>query len=252
MSDILDKLTNKVPNEGKVGLGQTSPADHHDLLAKFNEADLMAFARGVLSAVGKQAFGTLGKRELDLLVFHQLSKSSQLKDLTTYEWANLLRISEGRVRSLRSDSAMRFEVVDHKEALKTIARRFHNPNQTAVEYSKGHDRVRLLLDEPILQREFEYAVRRLGRIPDYSFNRNVLDVPVTTFIAVFLRNFQEEERRFKTVFNGVMNRDKDLKPFLDGDRPLSERFEVAWSKHSGKRVALTEIVKGVARVLALL
>src|SRR5262245_61386122 len=82
------------------------------------------FAHKLLTKLSEQAFGAMPKRELELLLFHLLSQTEKLRAMNTYDWANLLRISESRVRALRADAALRFMAVDNQAALTEIARQF--------------------------------------------------------------------------------------------------------------------------------
>lgn len=207
------------------------------------------FAIDLSRQIGRYAFGTLPKREVDLLIFHRLSKAQALSAFTTYQWANLLRISETRVRSLRADAALRFTLPDTRSALTQIARQFNQAEKTCLEYAKEHGRVKMLLDDPALQREFEFSVRSLGHIPDYSFNRSVLDVPVTTFVTVFLVNFPEHKLKFEAAFRKLAGKDDHLVAFVDQTKSLGERFEAAWEAHSGKREALSGLIGAITAIL---
>ena len=104
-----------------------APPPPEKLVEWLGADDQRAFATGILTALGQQAFGTMQKRELDLLIFHLLSKTKQLQRFTNYKWANLLHISETRVRALRADAALRFERADHQAALTRIAKEFCTP-----------------------------------------------------------------------------------------------------------------------------
>lgn len=213
------------------------------------DEDIAAFAKGFLSALSGQAFGTLAKREQDVLTFHLLSRTKKLATLTNYEWANLLKISESRVRALRADAALRFPTRTHDEALLQIAAEFQRAGKSCLEYVKAHGRVRMLLDDPALHRELEFAIRSMGGIPDSSFNRNILEVPATTFVAVFLKAFPKHEKQFEAAFKKLADKDGDFAGFLDKTKSMSERFEVAWEAHKGKREALVGVVGAIITTL---
>ena len=236
MSEALDKLVKKQPavSAGPYGLG---------------EDDIVAFARDFLGALSSQAFGTLAKREQDVLTFHLLSRTKKLAALTNYEWANLLKISEARVRALRADAALRFPTRSHDEALLQIAVEFQKAGKSCLEYVKAHGRVRMLLDDPALHRELEFAIRKMGGIPDSSFNRNILEVPATTFVAVFLKTFPKHEKQFEAAFKKLADKDDEFAGFLDKTKSLGERFEAAWETHTGKREALTGVASTIIAIL---
>ncbi len=236
MSEALDKLVKKQPavSAGPYGL---------------DEDDIRAFAQDYLIALSRQAFGTLAKREQDVLTFHLLSRTKKLAALTNYEWANLLKISEGRVRALRADAALRFPTRSHEEALFQIAVEFQKAGKSCLEYVKEHGRVRMLLDDPALHRELEFAIRGLGGIPDSSFNRNILEVPATTFVAVFLKSFPKHEKQFEEAFKKLAEKDKQFEGFVDKTKSLGERFESAWEAHAGKREALVGVASAIITIL---
>jgi hypothetical protein len=219
------------------------------------EKDFGPFAKEFLEILSRQAFGTLAKREQDILIFHLLSQAPTLAGLNTYQWANLLRISESRVRSLRADAALRFVTRSNRDALILIAQKFLETTETAVEYIKQHGRVKLLLDDPSLQREFAAAVRALGSVPDSSFNREVIEIPATTFVRVFLANFPDQKGGFEAAFKKAVGRDKDGAEFLDEQKSLSERFEAFWAKNKGKSdlfFGLIKVVGELAKVGSML
>jgi len=233
--DKLNALVKKILKTGdeKIIAGNLSPAE------------LEKFARALLAKLSEQAFGTLPKRELDLFLFHQFSRFETLKGLTTYEWANLLRISESRVRSLQADAALRFETIENQWALTEIARQFCAKGKTCMEFDDVENRIKLLLDNPVLQREFEYAVRALGRVPDYRFNRNILDVPATTFVGVFVENFPDHKKKFEAAFKALVKADDDYQKIVDGSKSWGEQFEIICEKHKAKIDLLTKLVEVV-------
>lgn len=212
------------------------------------EKDFEPFAKGFLGILSRQAFGTLAKREQDILIFHLLAQTPSLAQLNTYEWANLLRISESRVRSLRADAALRFVTRSNQDALILIALRFLETTDTAIEYIKQHGRVKLLLDDPSLQREFAAAVRAIGGVPDSSFNREIIEVPATTFVRVFLTKFPDQKDKFEEAFEKAVGRDKDSTEFFEHRKSLSERFEAFWAKHKGKSDLIFGLIKVVGEL----
>jgi hypothetical protein len=242
MPRILEALTVR-PMEVKQPKPAVPPPKPPGKLIEWLDADdQKAFASGILNALGQQAFGTMQKRELDLLIFHLLSKTKQLQTFTNYKWANLLRISESRVRALRADAALRFEQADSQAALTRIAKTFCAPQETCLDYDEQRGRIRLLLDDPTLQREFEYAVRNLGRVPDYSFNRNILDIPATTFVAVFRKNFPAYEEQFSSAFKKITDKDKTYQDLIEGTKGWYEQFNAICEKHKAKLELLAALI----------
>jgi hypothetical protein len=232
-------------SEEKVEALAQKPAKGNDdttLARKLSKEEREEFARKLLDRLSEQAFGAIPKRELELFIFHLLSDTENLRSLSTYEWANLLHISESRIRSLRADSALRFIPSDNQAALIEIAMQFCAKGKTCVEYDEKESRIKLLLDDPRLQREFEYSVRASGRIPDYRFNRNILDVPATTFLAVFVENFPKHKKKFEKAFEALVKADDEYQKIIDGAKSWSEQFEAICEKHKAKIEMLTKLI----------
>jgi hypothetical protein len=233
-------------NEEKLEAFVKRPAQGKDdttLAGKLSKDEREEFARKLLARLSEQAFGAMSKRELELFIFHLLSNAEKLRSLSTYEWANLLHISESRIRSLRADSALRFVPSDNQAALTEIAMQFcAKGKETCMEYDEKESRIKLLLDDPRLQREFEYSVRALGRIPDYRFNRNILDVPATTFVAVFVENFPKQKKKFEEAFKALVKADEEYQKVIDGAKSWSEQFEAICEKHKAKIEMLTKLI----------
>jgi len=115
-----------------------------------------------------------------------------------------------------------------------------------MEYDEKETRIRLLLDNPVLQREFEHAVRKLGRVPDYRFNRNILDVPATTFVAVFVVNFPDYQKKFAAAFKTLVKADEQYQKVIDGSKSWEQQFESICEKHKAKIDLLRDLVSIVA------
>ena len=59
------------------------------------------FGRVFLENYLSHGYATLPKREIDILVFHLISESKDIKNKDNYTIANKLRLTETRVKSLR-------------------------------------------------------------------------------------------------------------------------------------------------------
>jgi len=143
--------------------------------SKFSEEFLKYFLRG--------GFGTMTKREIEILVFHLISSSEEIVGKSNYEISNILRITESKVKTLKLEASLKYGSVEHEQVLRTILKRLINQLNTFIE---NQEFIVIELDDPIEKREFEYAIKQQRDFCDYSFNRDILKIRVNTLIALML------------------------------------------------------------------
>src|SRR5690606_31107848 len=68
-------------------------------------------------------FGSMTKRETELLVVHLLRQRGEYRGLSAYELAVRLRIPERPIRTLRLESALKYEDISSRAVLGRIVQR---------------------------------------------------------------------------------------------------------------------------------
>ncbi|MCP0914970.1 hypothetical protein NKV53_11605 [Legionella sp. 27cVA30] len=173
------------------------------------------FSKEFLSKYLESGFGSLSKHDIDLLVYHILSKKNQLlKNKTIYEQSNLLKITERKVKNIQLEAYLKFEQKKSKENLNTILEEI---NSGGIKPEIENGRIRFLLDSPILKREIENSIKLLGHVVDYSFNKDVVSIKIVPFISA-IKNIQKE--RGEELENKVI---KELRSqFKDENKKVKE------------------------------
>lgn len=147
------------------------------------------FSKEFLSKYLESGFGSLSKHDIDLLVYHILSKKTQfLKNKTIYEQSNLLKITERKVKNIQLEAYLKFEQKKSKENLNTVLEEI---NSGGIKPEIENGRIRFLLDSPILKREIENSIKLLGHVVDYSFNKDVVSIKIVPFISA-IKSIQQE------------------------------------------------------------
>lgn len=202
-------------------------------MKQLTEDEKIAFAEGFLNRFLAYGFGTLPKREIEILIFHLLYHRSHLfSDLSNYDIANQLKISESRVKSFKAEASLKYQQVEHLVALEEIARLF-------FEFHKTHpvlegDMIQFVLEDPVLKREFEHAVKNLGYFVDYSFNKEIVKVRTEVFLEIFVTNFDSIEEKFIETVKENAENEKEYQKFIAKSRPLNERIEMFLANHTNK------------------
>jgi len=151
----------------------------------------------------ENGFGTMTKKEVDLYIFYLLYET-KLKSKSIYEISKELKISEQRVKNLMKEVYLKYKTIDNKEVLKRIAKAFLD---SKIDIERKDDKVRFLLEDPILKLEFEHKVKELGAIIDYSFNKDVLVVKKSVFVSIFFSEALKNERYLVELKSKIKNKE---------------------------------------------
>lgn len=122
--------------------------------------DPAAFVKAFLERYLGNGFGTMQKREIDVLVFHLISDISQIKGQSNYEIANFLKVSESRVKSLRLDAGLRYRPASHKAVLGKVVMNIVD-RMKKPDFEGGY--LSMTLEDPVEKRELEHAVKQSGQ-----------------------------------------------------------------------------------------
>lgn len=150
----------------------------------------------IVAVVKERGIGAISKKDYELLVFHHLDSSTEIKGKWNYEVANVLKITESRVKSLRLEASIRHKQANHKAVLGQIVLKIID-EINKPEFSGGN--VFLTLENPIERREFEYAVKLAKHSIEYGINREILKISPLTLFDVVLSNIDRHEERFAEI-----------------------------------------------------
>ncbi|HOR18515.1 MAG TPA: hypothetical protein PLE10_01625 [Brevefilum sp.] len=203
------------------------------VLSKLSDAEKIRFTEELLSRFLSPGFGALPKREIEILIFHLLChKTDAFTGLSNYDISNELKISETKVKSFKIEASLKYQQMDHQEALIEIARLFFEYNE--LKPALEDDTVIFALEDPVLKREFEHAVKELGYFVDHSFHREIIKVKASVFLEIFIRSFEEAEKKFIQM---IMDQHKDDSKFqkqLIKQHTISKQIELFFDAHTDK------------------
>ncbi|GAB5501010.1 MAG: hypothetical protein PsegKO_33210 [Pseudohongiellaceae bacterium] len=186
-----------------------------------NQKEKQEFADKFIEVFLSQGFGSLPKSEIDLLVFHLLTKSAEYKNKSNYEFSTLLRITESKVKSLRLNSALKYEDINSKAILSKIVLRFTNSEQFA-EFEGG--KVELSLENPIEKRELENFLKVRGHHAEYALNTEVLRISPVRLFELIVENLEKPTESFNQIVQEIIQ-DAELKRDLTkGALTLGQKF----------------------------
>lgn len=203
------------------------------------------FGKEFLKSYLAHGFATLPKRELDILVFHLISSSKDIKDRNNYEIANKLRTTESKVKSLRLESSIKHNQVNHKAVIGDIVRQF-------IEEMKKPDfdgtYVSIGMEDPIYKREFEYAIKRLGNHVEYGINREILKIKPLQLLEIILDNIEDGNAKFISLVKAHISAKKTQEEIIDSALSLRQKINKLGNELSDKASLLGLMIQAGAFV----
>ena len=165
------------------------------------------------------------KREIEILIFHLLyNESTFVRDKSNYEMANLLKISETKIKSLKADANLKYQQINHIDALRRIAEMIFSTRQAHPEIDG--DNIQFSLEDPVLTREFSHAVKQLGYSTDTSYNSEIIRVNSSVFLDVFINNFEDVEKKFIDIAKKEIIKQDDYLAIINKSIPGKKRFKM--------------------------
>jgi hypothetical protein len=143
------------------------------------------------------AFGSLSKKEIELLVFDLMHKTELIKPKEPlYNLMTSLRITKAKAQQLVFDINVRR--YDHKALNMDFKNALKNSR-----FTKNGDYFLIEIEEPLLRVYFKEQIKNIGYISDTSFNSDIIRIPLDGLLELISINFIEEHEK-TTIKNALI------------------------------------------------
>jgi hypothetical protein len=190
-----------------------------------------AFGSSLLKQFLAEGWGSLSKRDLELLAFILLEKDGCLdRAASNYTIGKQLRVTQQKVASLRRDAYARWRPLIQEEAKDVLTRIIHHAfssdrlsklSQYATERRMNEGFIPLTVEHPDDRMELENAIKEAGGVPIYERNREVLLVHYKVLIAIaFPLGIVADPKKTQRELKRLVGDTETLRGFLT--KPLSD------------------------------
>ncbi|MBT5912608.1 MAG: hypothetical protein HOH59_07370 [Rhodospirillaceae bacterium] len=167
-------------------------------------------------------FGAMTKSEMDILIYHLISESEDLKNKSNYEIANKLLIPESKVKSLQLNAALKYKQANHKAVLANIVSRI-TAEMNKPEFESGI--VTITIENPVEQRELEHALKSEGRNIEYGLNKELFKIKPIALFELVASNFENREAEFKAIVQAEIKDKKKQKAILNNALTFPQKLK---------------------------
>jgi hypothetical protein len=188
-----------------------------ELVSTLSDGQKKRFASLFLEIWSANGYGSLSKRDTDLLVVMcLLALSGDSAPTSDMGWAQLLKVTPNRARTLRLDAFMRFghhfeDIFGAQQSERLFSgvtglnlRLDNSPIELAsVE-------IRFLVEDPVAAAQLEAEAATVDGFVDFLNNRRVLSMRLSTFLRVLRKHSPKIEDAFvaKVASTAVLEADK--------------------------------------------
>ena len=163
-----------------------------DIKSKINNLDDQkagsAF-KSIVTAYLDPAYGSMTKRDLDILLFTELQKANIIsKNAELCEIIRSLKISRAKAKNLLYESKMRrASMEDLDKELKGII--------IKPIFLKDNDNISIEIDNQLLVDHIRWKLKKLGYITDGSFSADLLKLSTSAYAALFVKVTDEKSKK---------------------------------------------------------
>jgi len=188
--------------------------------------------KAVNDLVEERGLGALSKKDYELLVFHHLSNSGNLRPASNYALANKLKVTETKIKSLRLEASIRHKQANHKAVLGSIVQRIID-EMNKPDFTGGL--VSITLENPVDKREFEHAAKLAKHSVEYGINREILKIAPLALFEVIVANAENAEARIKEVVQSCIKTKAKQQAILDQSLTIRQKIN-----NLGKEISSNE------------
>ena len=201
------------------------------LLKRFNslsQKDKALFADFFMQRYLRSDFGVLSKREIELILIQDIKDCGLIKGMSNYDVSALLGLNERRLKGLLLDAAIKYDDNSLKNSISFIVNSLIVNDTIKFEHENGY--ITFSLEDPIVRRDFDNELRKLGYFTDSSFRSDIVKVKDSSFLAFLYHHHNDTYEDFKSRMESNKSASSDLLAVISGKGTWKYKFEKGFKK----------------------
>jgi len=176
------------------------------------------FVDKLLSRYLEHGFGTLTKREIDILMMHLIIEHSDLHETSNHELSIMFKITESKIKNLRYEAKLK-HVEDQESYVKDEFLKLLQKSKFEVDKK----RIIFSVEDTYLKSAIQGKLKQFGSFADNSFNSELVKISEDSFIELLESFYSQKERKaFEKKAQKLLKEEDAIsfksitKKFLDG------------------------------------
>jgi hypothetical protein len=168
---------------------------------RLTAAQKAAFFDTFWKAWSVNGFGTLGKKDTELLIFGCLKRAcTETGLLSNYDWAKLLRLTPNRIKTMRLEAHQRFGHLlaeTSQDTAEQFLKHFADLQSIDLQGFKSSGdidevTVSFVVEDPVVQMQIEQDLKSVGSYLDFHRNREVIRLKLIDFFRLLAGGVEQQ------------------------------------------------------------
>lgn len=214
-----------------------------DRFSSLTQKEKADFADFFMERYLRSDFGVISKREIELILIQGIKESGLIRGMANYDVSALLGLNERRLKGLLLDAAIKYEANTLKGSIKFIINSLIVKDIIKFDHENGY--ITFSLEDPIVRRDFDNELRKLGYFSDSSFRSDIVKVKDSSFLAFLYHHHNYTYDDFAKRLESNKSTGKDLTAVITGKGSWKNRFEKGFKKLQDGKDKVDFIVSAV-------
>jgi hypothetical protein len=170
------------------------------------ETNKKEFYNDFLKEYLSRGFGNMTKREMDVLVFHQLEQKEAFIGLTNYEVARKLKTTTSKVKNLKYEAKIRFDNENFEDD-SYLRNELKNYFQSPI-LKLDENWLYIQVEDSMLMEAFKAKMKENGSLYDGSFNSELVKLSANDYKNLMIKLIYDGD---KTLAKKAIGKKSSLK-----------------------------------------
>jgi hypothetical protein len=187
---------------------------------------LQVFAADFLNFYLERGLGSLTKKDIDLHIFHLISRIEELEDKSNHQMALDFKITPSKIKTLRFERNLKYQ---HQIELDVKKEFFKCLTKAKLKIIGSNNWIALNIENTFVREGIKAKLKEIGHFSDGSFNSEIVSIEKDAFLDLIEEFYQSEkiikkdhEKLSKEIKREVGKKELDLtfkglfKVFIEG------------------------------------
>lgn len=150
---------------------------------------LQVFAADFLNYYLERGFGTLPKKDIELHIFHLISRIEELDDQSNHQMALDFKITPTKIKTLRFERNLKYQ---HQIELDVKGEFFKCLSKAKLKKNGSNNWIALNIENTFVREGVKAKLKEIGHFSDGSFNSEIVSIEKDAFLDL-IENFYQAE-----------------------------------------------------------
>jgi len=188
----------------------------NEISIALREKEEKNFANNLLDEYLARGFGSLSKREIDVLMMNLLTKYTDVADMSNFDLSIKLKLTESKIKNLKYEANLKYRE-DTEEFIKNSFLTLLGKARLKKDKNKNIT-IAIAIEDNFLRNAISAKVKGRGSYTDTSFNSEIVKIDIDDFVYL-LDIFYDDKEKLKIK--------KSIENLLasNGDREFKKLFK---------------------------